>query len=542
MILHDPPVTTRALRAWLPWVLALALVLVAGFEVLEWTHRNGIPDGYQNEFLHVGNALDLWGALMDRDTWHLRYYLATNYWPPGFYLAPWPLFALLGAGHEAMLLTNVLWLGVLLLSTWALGRDLGGRWAGLAAMGFVALYPSVFGNLVRFEPNVAVTATVTLGAWLLLRSRGFRDRRASLLFGVVCGLGLLTDRLSLALFLALPAGVMWLSGLARDERGRRGLNGLLALLALAFVAGAWHVEFLTHHLQEVLSQGGVGEIDAAGEWTEQREITDLETWTWYLATLLDSQAGFALGGVGLLSLAWALKRRGQALVPLLVVLTSVGLFTLIQKKQAYYTIPMLGCLAALSGAMLARWGRGRGLVLVAVLVFSLHQHGERFWAQGLPGLSPAFAAQVLPERWVAPRHPQSLPPRDLQLPIDAIAEALPPGEILVFSEDQTWFEGFLILQLRERLPEQKVRGLLGDPQGVYEWFDHGQSLVHVESRVGADPWPQAERMQAALEQHHYSLEELPPVVDEVERGREDFALVAWWPLEHGGRVSLWRRR
>ena len=531
----------RTLRAVLPWVAGLCLLLVAGCEVLEWTARNGIPDGYQNEFLHVGNALDLWGALVEGDTWHLRYYLATNYWPPGFYLAPWPLFALIGATHQAMLLTNVLWLGVLLAATWALGRELGGRGGGLIAMGLVALYPGVHGNLVRFEPNVAVTACVTLGAWLLLRTRGFRDRRASLLFGLVCGLGLLTDRLSLALFLALPAAVVWLAGLARDERARRGLNGLLGLGLLVLVAGAWHLEFLTHHLAEVTSQGGVGEIDAAGDWTEQRELGDLETWTWYLATLFDSQAGLVLGGLGVLGLGWAVKRRGGALVPLLVVLTSLGLFTLIQKKQAYYTLPMLGCLAALSGAMLARWGAWRGPALALATLLALHQHGQRFWGEGLPGLSPVFAAQVLPERWVAPRHPLALPPRDLSLPIDALAEALPPGEVLVFSEDQTWFEGFLILQLRERRPEQRVRGLLGDPQGVYEWFDRGQSFVHVESRIGADPWPRRERMEAALEQHHYELSELPPVLEEIEGGREDFALMAWWPLEHGGRVSLWRR-
>ena len=42
---------------------------------------NPLPDGYQNEYLHVGNAYDLFQALIDLDVWHMRWYMYTGYWP-----------------------------------------------------------------------------------------------------------------------------------------------------------------------------------------------------------------------------------------------------------------------------------------------------------------------------------------------------------------------------------------------------------------------------------------------------------------------------
>ncbi|MCP4803900.1 MAG: hypothetical protein GY884_00995 [Proteobacteria bacterium] len=522
-------------------MLGLLIVVVFGAEVVAWSDRNGIPDGYQNEFLHIGNALDLWRALVERDSWHLQYHLTTNYWPPGFYVAPWPLFALFGATHRAMVLTNLVHLAVLLAGTYLLGREVRDARTGLVAMGLVALYPSIYGNLVRFEPNVAVAAWVTVGAWLLVRSRGFADRRVAAWFGVACAVGLLMDRVSLGVFLALPAAASWIGGMAQGEARRRLIGGLVALAVLAAVAGWWHVEFVQRHLEELVSQGGVGEIDSAGEWTEQREAWSVASFVFYLTALVDSQAGPVLGFVGLAALVAApWKATRERMVPLLVVLASVGLFTLVQKKQAYYTIPMLGCVAVLSADLLARLRRLRWPLVVGLVLAGLGVHSERMWDRATP--LPRVAVDLrLPELYTFPRFPQALPPRGLRLPVDTLAAALPPGEVVVFSEDSTWFEGYVVLQLRERRPDVTVRGLTSDPQGVYEWFDTSAAFVHVSTDVRGDAFPTTERMEASLSSHHVDLDALPPVLETLEEQSEAFDEVAWWPLEHGGRVTLLRR-
>ncbi|MCB9765324.1 MAG: hypothetical protein H6739_36455 [Alphaproteobacteria bacterium] len=537
---------SRALQRSLPWLLGAALLLGLGEETAAWLTRNGLPDGYQNEYLHVGNALDLWGALVDRDGWHLRYYLSTNYWPPGFYVWPWPLFKALGATHRAMVLANLGHLAVLLGAVWGLARPLGGRFAGAAAMLTMAIWPSVFGNLTRYEPNLAALAWVTLGALMLQRSNRFTHRRSALGFGLVCGVGLLMDRLTLGAFLVIPAAVEWGLGLAErglgpGERRARLLHGLGAVAVVLAVSGWWHVAFVQHHLEEILSQGGVGEIDETGAITESHSA--LGQLLYYPATLLDGQAGLVPGAWALLALAWALPGlRDRRRVPLTVVLTGTALFTLVAKKQVYYTIPMLGCLAVVAAERLAALGRGRWPVGAVVLLAGVHQHGWRMWRSGLPMPERAAAwvgGPSLPEAWVAPRHPQARPPRDLRLPVDALAASLPPGEVIVFSEDQTWFEGFLVLQLRERRGGG-VRGVIGDPQGTFEWFNTARGFIYV-SADGTPGWPSEARLEALMEQHHYSLEALPPVIETVRSGRDRYHMVAWWPLEGGGRVSAWVR-
>ncbi|MCB9745262.1 MAG: glycosyltransferase family 39 protein [Alphaproteobacteria bacterium] len=543
---------TRLLRTWAPALLILGLLAFMGWELSLWSARNGLPDGHQNEYLHVGNALDLWGAWVDRDAWHLRYYLGTNYWPPGFYLWPWPLFALLGATHQAMVLSNLGHLALLLMGAYLLGRELAGRRAGMVAVGLVALYPCVSGNLVRYEPNVPVAAWVTLGAWALIRARGFSERRASLLFGLIAGVGLLMDRLSLGVFLALPAAVEWGIGLRAAPPGeRRGvlLGGLSAVGLVALVSGWWHLAFLRFHLDEILSQTDTGEIDSAGQLTEAAAAR--LDWLYYPLSLLDGQAGLFLGALGLLAVLVAtggLRERARR-VPWLVVVLSTLLFTLVAKKQAFYTIPMLGCLAALSAEWLVSrrerdpWAPLRWAVLALLVVQGAHQHAYRYWGRGLPlpGVwAERLGGQLIPERWVQPRHPQSLPPGNRDLPVDALAASLGRSDVVVFSEDSDWYEGYLVLQLRERLPGARIKSVVGDPQGSYEWMGVAHAFVMV-GEGGAPRWPSEAHLAEALVRNHYSLSELPPVVDAVLEVRGRFQLVAWWPLTGGRWVAAWRR-
>lgn len=522
----------------LPWWTLCLLVAGAGVEARLWLVRNGLPDGYQNEYLHVGNALDLWEAAGRQDTWTLGRLLTEGWWPPGFYLWPWPLFAAGGARHEWMVLANLGHLALLLGAVYALGRALQGARAGLLAAVLVMLYPAIFGNLVRYEPSVANAAWVSLAAWALVRSEGFTRLRPALALGVVCGVGLLMDRLTLGVLLAAPALVEAAAGLRQDRAAAlRGLAG--AALASALSGGWWLVSFFMHNSEELLSQTAAGEIDSTGALTEARG--PLQDLLYYPATLLDGQAGLVLGALALGALLLGAPAtpgpEGTRARRVLRVLCVGGLvvFTLIQKKQAYYTLPLLGAFAALSAQALLRWGRP--WVVVGVLVLGLHQRGLRLWGEGLP-LPAALGQPALPEAWVSPRHPMALPPRELALPLDALASAVGAGDVIVFSEDQTWFEGFLVLQLRERLPGRRVRGVITDPQGSYEWVGVAGAVVTVGPLEGP-AWPTTARLEAALAQHHYALEELPPVVDSLVQARERFGEVARWELE-GVRVSVWR--
>ena len=509
---------------WIVPIAVLALVAVLGVEALFWLDANQLPDGHQNEYLHVGNAMDLWGAWVQRDWWHLNYYGAANYWPPGFYVGPWPVFAVFGASHRAMVLTNLGHLALLLWSTFALGRQLGGRRVGLMAMALIPLYPSVFGNLVRFEPNVALIAWVTLAALCLVRSEHLTNRRWTVGFALACSVGLLLDRLSFGFFLLWPV-VLCL----KHPRALKGLALTAGIVLL--LTGWWHWNFVNLHLDEVLSQQAVGEIDSAGTLMLKRPKAPF---LYYPLILLDSQAGLI---PGLAALGSLLLVRRSSWVPMAVVVGSLGVFTLIAKKQAFYTLPMLGCLAVLTAdAMRGRWGT---VAFTVVVLFGLEQHAARLWDVGV--LPRMLNRPALPEAWVLPRHPQALPPRGAELPIDEVADACADvGQTVVFSDDYTWFEGFVVLGLRERLWPRQVRGLIGDPTGTYEWFEEADSFVYV-SLEGDETWPSRERMEGALTQHHYTLSELPPAIDAIDGDRHNWQLVQSWPLSEGGLVTVWGR-
>ena len=503
---------------WLVLLLVLATAWLGW-----WAGHNPLPDGFQNEYLHVGNAYDLWAALTAFDVWHLRWYMYTGYWPWGFYALPWPFLAVSGPDRLALLAGNLVHLAVLLGATRSLGRAFGAPLAPL----LVVLCPGVFGGLVRFEPNLADIAWVAAGLAALVGSQGLRSRRHVVGWGVCLGLGLMFDRLTVAFFL-VPAVLPLLPG-----AGRRGWRNLgLALGVLLVLTGAYYREFFLRHTSELLGQAPVGEIDSVGHVTiSGGPIPAL----YYVLSLLDSQAGPVLGGLMLWGAgaaardAWAARRAGPgspAAVLLASVLLPVVFFTLVAKKQVFYTLPVLGPLAVLAAA------RGRAAFLGVV---------AGIWTFGVlgTGLLPGRGVVIewMPDRWVAPRHTLAEPPSFETWPLDEAVAALPhaasggmavgaagPGErgpaVLVLSLDDRFFEGFLALAVRERRPAAQVRGVVTDPNGTYELLADQQALLLVTPAGGG--WPDRAALNHELVADGAVISELPPVARAVSEAAGDF--------------------
>ncbi len=493
--------------------------------LLWWMHHNPLPDGYQNEYLHVGNALDLYEAARARDLWSIRWIMYTGYWPWGALAVPFPFLAVLGPGRLGLVLGNVVHLAVLLWGAVRLGRSCG---APLTPY-LLLLCPGVFGALVRFEPNFADVAWTAAGLSCLVRSHGLRRWPEVLGWGACLGVGLLLDRLAVGFFL-LPAAAPL--ALRSDGPGRRRLGA--ALLLALLICGAYYREFFLRHTGELLGQVPAGEIDASGALTEGSAMIPA---LYYVLGLMDAQAGPWIGALMLIGAGAGLGRlRAGGSEPVLLAgaLPAGVLFTLIAKKQLFYTLPALAPLAVLAAT------RGR-------------------WAWiGVAGGLYAFAAQGLgwvpggpwmPEEWVAPRHVLARPPSGQRWPFPAIAAAVegagPGDEILVWSEDTALYEGYLVLTLRELAPGARVRGVLTDPQGTYELMSE-QDFVVTATPPGAG-WPGSERVRAELREDHYVLADLPPVDTAVAEAGADFEplwseLVVAAPELEPVELTVYRRR
>ena len=190
----------------------------------------------------------------------------------------------------------------------------------------------------------------------------------------------------------------------------------------------------------------MGEIDSAGNLlTSTNPVPSM----YYLFSLLDSQAGLAIGVLMLMGVFYAIKtRKEQDLLLLSATLPGVLFFTLVAKKQVYYTFPMLVPLALVGWTIpqsVMDWNGLWSLAVVATMEWGdFHEysgttnHSCEICGAQLRSGSTSFSAIVSSERCIG---------------IDSGSAS----EVIVFSEDQGWYEGFVVLQLREQL-DGNVRG------------------------------------------------------------------------------------
>ena len=137
-----------------------------------------------------------------------------------------------GPSLVASRLSSLFWLVLLLFFTYRITERLCSPGAGLIAAASLAAMPMVMGfsRLLWLDmPLAAMTAWCVL---MLLRAEGFHSLRASLLLGLVVGLGLLT-KYSLPIYVGPPALCFLLVALRRGGHRLRVLRNVTAAVAVA---------------------------------------------------------------------------------------------------------------------------------------------------------------------------------------------------------------------------------------------------------------------------------------------------------------------
>jgi hypothetical protein len=321
-------------------------------------------------WIHPGQALGalstgpLQGFFSDHQATGVdRYWSAV---PHAFF---WP--AVLGSllpGHATTALGPQLFLGLLLIASFALGWRLRDPWVGLVSAALVSGFPAAF-DLARTHHDALPHAAWLLAlATALLASRGYRRLLPCLLAGLVSWELLRTgESISSTAIAALAAGPLLLGAgveALRGERHRRQWAGLaLCLLPPALALDPRRLLQLGERLSAPVAATGP---QVAGPASPDPSV--LEPFSYPIVIALDLVGPWPSLLV-LLGLALLVRARAWRLLPLLLaVALPMALLSLAGNKARWYVAPLAPLLAPLAVLGLAQLKQPllrRGLLALA---------------------------------------------------------------------------------------------------------------------------------------------------------------------------------
>lgn len=192
-------------RKWLTYyLLLLLLVSLYGINIYRLTAADSAPPMW-DEAVHLRDSLVFHNVLSNPFQLSLRivsdivnqsdqYPLIRPSWyyPP---LAPTMtsfLYFIFGTSTKVAVMSNVIFLLILVFSVYGTGALIFNRKVGLLASALILLFPIILKNSVIYMLDLPLTAMVALGVFILLKSDCFKDTKFSTLSGFAFGLGMLT--------------------------------------------------------------------------------------------------------------------------------------------------------------------------------------------------------------------------------------------------------------------------------------------------------------------------------------------------------------
>ncbi|MEM7353268.1 MAG: tetratricopeptide repeat protein [Acidobacteriota bacterium] len=364
----DRPMHRRPVRRW-ELIALTALILAVATADRIWIQTDASPALLNDSYVYLTRLLNFIDTVADRPIGDLDAALAelSHYGrPPLYQLLTIPVVLALGPSEDAATVVNLLFVVLLAVSTWGLGRTVKDGRVGLVAATVALSYPPVVHMARSYLPyaGLAACSAVWLQAVLwLLRSRSIH---AAWALGASLCLGVMTHPHFTwmgAPISLLFGGYVWLfqgsprcpgrSGnvlpwLARRLRDPFLLRGLVpAALLVAVTSSVWYV-LAGHRIQSELSRV----IDASrGDGAPTFGFPGIETSFWWYAktapAVLSTVLVVALIA-GLVAVIFRANRPARALAVILVITYIV---------LSYYPLPVwwFFTLAAPAAAVLSVW-------------------------------------------------------------------------------------------------------------------------------------------------------------------------------------------
>jgi hypothetical protein len=394
----------------------LAIIIIAcGVSIYQW-HRSDMQPPLPEEALRLRASLHYLGDLQRPLKERLSFLLFKRYEtsPPLVHVVTIPFYLVGGTDKSVAGMVNILFVSLLIISVYGIGRRLYSETVGLTGAALVASYPIIVGLSKIYVPDIPETTMVTLAMYAALRAVASRRSSWSILLGLICGAGMLIAWhfvifcVGPLMYLLLSADRKLLSPAPLTARRR---NLAFGAGAAALVAGPWYCAHSTRAIASL----------ARGAWGIPSAAALFKSLLFYPCAFLTTVLLVPMTLLLLAGLTIAVVRRKASLLLILWLFVPMILLMPARQKTPRLLMPVLPAAALLTaaGASMVRTGSLRnGITGAAVAVSALNFLAINF---GLPwGQSTIFLAVPSLRQKCASCLPLPLEPFRAEFPFSGI--------------------------------------------------------------------------------------------------------------------------
>jgi len=385
------------------FLVIIVLLLLISFHLINnyiWLKLDCLfvyPNEITNTVFHLESQMKFYRALkslLDSDSLlfekiksFIMFFRPQHVWPehlwPGFMYCVTSIINLLfGLTPFITRFSNGLFLAILIIFTYLIGKACENKRAGLIAGFLISFYPGVFGISRLYDQDFYLMAMVSVAVYLLIKAKKFTNKKYSILLGLFSGLGILTNGRFLIFTMGPLLYIVYLVFIGSRSSNSADFfkqisNIVISLLISLILSSVWWLgNFVL--LDKALTHLLVGYLpDRYNLFGLKYDIFTMRSIFYHLAYLID-HVSIYLFLLFFISLFWVRKKLNQHIrIILLWFFVPLAVFTLVSAKWEHYCFPILPSVAILTAVGIERFTkRIKFAAILFLIILSLLQFFE----------------------------------------------------------------------------------------------------------------------------------------------------------------------
>lgn len=546
---------TELKKRWDILILSVLFIIFAAYDYI-WIVNNNLPPTWDDAW-HLMSSINYYRILVNPGFDMFDKLVHVDwYYPPFYKFSTAFLYMVFGVSIDTAIMTNIFYLGILIFSTYGIGKILFNRETGLLAAIIVSIYPAVFLYQHIYLLDLGLTAMVAFSCYLLLRTDNFTNRSYSIIFGAALGMTLLVKWT--AVFFIMGPFIYTLYGSFKDtspiphkiskkQRRKHELEHtslknkklqhlILTCITAALIASLWYVpngagayKFIKEMSPYWAAVGG-----------QNINIFSFDNISYYFLVLVP-QLSFLLTIVFVAGLIYLVRARHKSSMFLILwVALPIFVLTLQLNKGDRYSMPILAAIAVISAFWVTSISNRKTKIAILSVVILLGGFQLIIMASGNNSIHDSLLINtstqlgnisLFPEGTTPPKqedwkHEEALDEIFKDTYTNEVVKARGFGYIVVVT-DHNYINGrtFEYYNFKKELPFQVYNGAYIGEEMFYANFLNFDYLI-IKSGENAGPY------KSIVDHEH----------DYFEKNQEAFLLIKKMDLPDGTTLSIYRNK